>query len=45
MTNLLNKTIFITGATRGIGHEIAMRCAKDGANIVVIGKTIEAHPK
>jgi len=40
-----NKTIFITGASRGIGREIALRCARDGANIVVTAKTVEAHAK
>jgi citronellol/citronellal dehydrogenase len=43
--SLLNKTIFITGASRGIGREIALRCARDGANIVIIGKTAVLHPK
>src|SRR5262245_17517822 len=42
---LSGKTIFITGASRGIGREIALRCARDGANIVVTGKTAEPHPK
>jgi len=42
---LTGKTIFITGASRGIGREIALRCARDGANIVVTGKTAEPHPK
>jgi citronellol/citronellal dehydrogenase len=42
---LRGKTIFITGATRGIGREIALRCARDGANIVVTGKTAEPHPR
>jgi citronellol/citronellal dehydrogenase len=42
---LENKTIFITGASRGIGHAIAMRAAEDGANIVVVAKTTEPHPK
>ena len=42
---LRNKTLFITGATRGIGHAIAMRAALDGANIVVVAKTTEPHPK
>ena len=42
---LKGKTIFITGATRGIGREIALRCARDRANIVVTGKTLEPHPK
>jgi len=43
MHSLKNKTIFITGATRGIGREIALRCAREGANVVVTGKTAEAH--
>ncbi|XP_022664417.1 hydroxysteroid dehydrogenase-like protein 2 isoform X2 [Varroa destructor] len=38
-------TIFITGASRGIGKEIALKCAKDGANIVIAAKTAQAHPK
>lgn len=42
---LKGKTIFITGATRGIGREIALRCARDGANIVVTGKSADPHPK
>jgi len=45
MPGLKGKTIFITGATRGIGREIALRCARDGANIVVTGKSAEPHPK
>ncbi|MEK6211291.1 MAG: NAD(P)-dependent oxidoreductase [Pseudomonadota bacterium] len=45
MSNLKNKTIFITGASRGIGREIALRFARDGANIVVTGKTADPHPK
>ena len=45
MSNLRNKTIFITGATRGIGREIALRFARDGANIVVTGKTVDPNPK
>ena len=46
MENTLhNKTVFITGASRGIGREIALRCARDGANVVILGKTAEAHPK
>jgi citronellol/citronellal dehydrogenase len=43
--SLRGKTVFITGATRGIGREIALRCARDGANVVVTGKTSEPHPK
>jgi citronellol/citronellal dehydrogenase len=42
---LAGKTLFITGATRGIGHAIAIRAAADGANVVVAGKTTEPHPK
>lgn len=42
---MAGKTIFITGASRGIGKEIALRCARDKANIVVAAKTTEPHPK
>jgi citronellol/citronellal dehydrogenase len=42
---LRDKTVFITGASRGIGREIALRCARDGANIVVAAKTVEPHPR
>lgn len=45
MSNLKNRTIFISGASRGIGREIAIRCARDGANIVVAAKTVEPHAK
>ena len=45
MSNLKNKTLFITGATRGIGFAIAKRAAMDGANIVIAAKTTEPHPK
>ena len=45
MTNLRGKTIFITGSSRGIGREIALRCARDGANVVITGKTAEAHAR
>jgi len=45
VSGLKGKTIFITGATRGIGREIALRCARDGANIVVTGKTTAPHAR
>jgi citronellol/citronellal dehydrogenase len=45
MANLAGKTLFITGASRGIGKAIALRAARDGANIVIAAKTTESHPK
>jgi citronellol/citronellal dehydrogenase len=42
---LKGKTLFITGASRGIGKAIALRAARDGANIVIAAKTTEPHPK
>ena len=42
---LKGKTLFITGASRGIGLAIALKAAADGANIVVAAKTVEPHPK
>jgi len=45
MNNLHGKTIFITGSSRGIGREIALKCGRDGANVVITGKTEEAHAK
>ncbi|HXX82371.1 MAG TPA: NAD(P)-dependent oxidoreductase [Casimicrobiaceae bacterium] len=44
MNSLQGKTLFITGASRGVGLAIAMRAALDGANIVVAAKTTEKHP-
>ncbi|OUR87063.1 short chain dehydrogenase [Gammaproteobacteria bacterium 42_54_T18] len=44
MTSLKGKTLFITGASRGIGKAIALRAAKDGANIAIAAKTTEPHP-
>ncbi|UCO96549.1 NAD(P)-dependent oxidoreductase [Metapseudomonas lalkuanensis] len=43
--SLSGKTLFITGASRGIGREIALRAASDGANIVIAAKSAEPHPK
>jgi citronellol/citronellal dehydrogenase len=45
MATLRGKTIFITGASRGIGKAIALRAARDGANIAIAAKTTEPHPK
>jgi citronellol/citronellal dehydrogenase len=43
--SLAGKTLFITGASRGIGLAIAKRAARDGANIAIAAKTTEPHPK
>ena len=43
--SLRGKTLFITGASRGIGKAIALRAARDGANVAVVGKTETPHPK
>ncbi|ORX01417.1 SDR family oxidoreductase [Mycolicibacillus trivialis] len=43
--SLAGKTMFISGASRGIGLAIATRAARDGANIALIAKTAEPHPK
>lgn len=45
MTSLAGKTLFITGASRGIGLAIGLRAARDGANIVIAAKTAEPHAK
>jgi len=42
---LAGKTLYISGASRGIGLEMAKKAARDGANIVVAAKTAEPHPK
>jgi citronellol/citronellal dehydrogenase len=45
MGKFTNKTVFITGGTRGIGHAIGTKLASEGANIVIAAKTTEPHPK
>ena len=45
MTTLSGKTLFITGASRGIGRAIALRAARDGANIAIASKSSVANPK
>jgi citronellol/citronellal dehydrogenase len=45
MTSLKGRTLFISGASRGIGLAIALRAARDGANIAIAAKTAEPHPK
>jgi citronellol/citronellal dehydrogenase len=45
MSTLAGKTLFISGASRGIGLAIALRAARDGANIVIAAKTDTPHPK
>jgi citronellol/citronellal dehydrogenase len=45
MADLKGKTLFITGASRGIGKAIALRAAADGANVVIAAKSAEPHPK
>ncbi|CAO4185103.1 SDR family oxidoreductase [Methylorubrum populi] len=44
-SSLAGKTLFITGASRGIGLAIGLRAARDGANIAIAAKTAEPHPK
>jgi citronellol/citronellal dehydrogenase len=45
LATLKGKTLFITGGSRGIGLAIALRAARDGANVVIAAKTAEPHPK
>jgi citronellol/citronellal dehydrogenase len=45
MTTLKGKTLFITGASRGIGLAIGLRAALDGANVVIAAKTADPHPR
>src|SRR5947207_15380412 len=45
MSTLNGKTLFITGASRGIGLAIALRAARDGANVAIAAKTTDAHAK
>lgn len=45
MSTLKDKVIFISGASRGIGREMAIKFAKDGAKVVIAAKSAEAHPK
>lgn len=44
-SKLAGRTLFITGASRGIGKAIALKAAKDGANVVIAAKTADPHPK
>jgi citronellol/citronellal dehydrogenase len=45
VASLKDKTLFVTGGSRGIGLAIALRAAADGAKIVIAAKTVEPHPK
>jgi citronellol/citronellal dehydrogenase len=45
MNTLQGKTLFITGASRGIGKAIALRAARDGANVIIAAKTTEPDPR
>ncbi|MFO7995202.1 MAG: NAD(P)-dependent oxidoreductase [Marinobacter sp.] len=45
MSNMQNRTVFITGGSRGIGRAIALACAREGANVVIAAKSDQPHPK
>lgn len=45
LIRLASKTVFITGASRGFGRDIAEKVARDGANVVVAAKTVEPNAK
>src|SRR5271170_2956348 len=45
LMTLAGKTLFISGGSRGIGLAIALRAARDGANVALIAKTAEPHPR
>ncbi len=45
MADLAGKTLFVTGASRGIGKAIALRAARDGANVAIVAKTSQPHAK
>ena len=45
MSRLQQRTVFITGGSRGIGRAIALACAREGANVVIAAKTDTPHPK
>jgi citronellol/citronellal dehydrogenase len=45
MSDLRGKTLFVTGASRGIGKAIALRAGRDGANVVIAAKTSKPHPR
>lgn len=45
MSTMQNRTVFITGGSRGIGRAIALACAREGANVVIAAKSDQPHPK